>query len=90
MINQERAKFDKPVIIAGDFNAKPESELMRDFIAGWQLVSVLETTYPANNPDRIIDYSLVGSATKAECISSEILKEPEASDHRPVFSVIKL
>lgn len=78
---------DKDIFIAGDFNAGPSSE----FIAGMAehfdfLTDTGVFTFPADKPDRTIDYiaryKAAGHAFKPE--RSSVLEAAVASDHRPV------
>ncbi|MBK1829634.1 endonuclease/exonuclease/phosphatase family protein [Verrucomicrobiaceae bacterium R5-34] len=80
-----------PVIIAGDFNAKPDSEAMRLLATTWSLTpkSGARLTMPANDPDKEIDYIAYRGfeSVKASCL---VLEEELASDHRPLIGVILL
>ena len=86
IINQEQAKFNKPVLLAGDFNAKPETTEMLVFEKFWTRISPLQPTFPADKPDRIIDYIFVSKNTTVEVPESCVVNEPMASDHRPIFA----
>ena len=81
-----------PVILAGDFNSEPKSPPMqRLHRAGW-VDPTLETdagTFPANDPKREIDYVLHRPAARFSFVSSKVIKEPVASDHRPVLTVLE-
>ncbi len=85
IINQEKAKFSKPVFLAGDINDKPESAVVQAFEKSWKRISTLAPTFPANKPDRIIDYVFVSKGTEVKISESYVVDEPAASDHRPVF-----
>ena len=86
IINQEQAKFNKPVLLAGDFNAKPETTEMLAFEKLWTRIGPLQPTFPADKPDRIIDYIFVSKNTTVEVPESCVVNEPMASDHRPIFA----
>ena len=88
IISRERAKFAKPVLLAGDFNAQPESEALREFDKSWQRASPLLPTFPADRPDRIIDYIFVSAGTEFQAADAAVVNEPVASDHRPVFASV--
>jgi endonuclease/exonuclease/phosphatase family metal-dependent hydrolase len=51
---------------------------------GWPLL-----TFPAEKPDRWIDYILYRPASKWKLVESRVLEEPVASDHRPVLAVLR-
>jgi len=86
IINREQAKFSKPVLLAGDFNAEPDSAVVQEFEKSWKRVSPLLPTFPADKPDRTIDYIFVSGNTAVQTSESRVVNEPVASDHRPVFS----
>lgn len=79
------ASLDKPAIIAGDFNAEPNSQVIATFSTFCALLSdPTALTFPADNPDRCIDYILTTAPTvKGE--NATVMVEPEASDHRPLY-----
>src|SRR6202008_3862139 len=116
-------------IIAGDFNAVPESETIQVFreewrVAGWRddeeclecgpgkaeggrrkaeggsaegATAVVEVanpsavevvpilTFPAEKPDKWIDYVMVRPADAWEVVEVRVLDDGVASDHRPVL-----
>lgn len=90
IIGRERAKFAKPVLLAGDFNAQPEAAELRVFEQSWKRASPLLPTFPADKPDRIIDYIFVSAGTEFRVADASVVDEPVASDHRPVFANVYL
>jgi len=80
-----------PVIVAGDFNAVPESEVMKrafDFLRDTFDADVSSPfTYPADAPRSRIDYILYSRCPAMKCIEYRIIPEAVASDHRPVLAV---
>jgi endonuclease/exonuclease/phosphatase family metal-dependent hydrolase len=81
------------VLIGGDFNSTPDSEVQADARqAGvrdaWLICGQGDGfTYPANVPTKRIDYLyLTGSAT---CSRAEVL-DSQASDHRPLLVTVRL
>ncbi|MCI0334797.1 MAG: endonuclease/exonuclease/phosphatase family protein [Planctomycetes bacterium] len=46
-------------------------------------------TFPAEKPDRWIDYVLVRPAEKWEVVEVRVLEEAVASDHRPLLAVLR-
>ncbi|MCP5535722.1 MAG: endonuclease/exonuclease/phosphatase family protein [Akkermansiaceae bacterium] len=85
------AKRKHPVLLLGDFNARPESQTMQYLARTWSIVPKKEErlTCPANKPRDEIDYILTLGldASKASC---RVLPEAAASDHRPLFGRISL
>ena len=93
IIVNEAKKWDKQFFLCGDWNDEPGSRLMEKMKESFSILSntndknILYPTYlsfPANEPDRCLDY-VAGFGQKVEGRSSEVLNEPEASDHRPVL-----
>lgn len=88
-IVRQLAQETLPVILGGDFNDVPGSETLRllseaaEGFAG-------EPTIPAERPRSAIDF--VASAPKGafRLVSREVIDEREASDHRPVLTVLEL
>ena len=80
------------VILAGDFNATPPSKTMSTLAPQWQdaAVEAPEPTVPSGKPSRRIDYILCAPKDQWQVISTRVLDEPIASDHRPVLAVVRL
>jgi len=85
---------DQPVILAGDLNATPESEVMAVFGSMWTdaaaAVGNAQPTYPSEEPRKRIDYILFRPAERFRVIESRVIHEPVASDHAPVLAVLEL
>ncbi len=79
-------------ILAGDFNAKPEEEPITILEKEWThaIDAGRAPTSPSVNPRNRIDYIFHRPAAAFRVISSEVLPEAMASDHRPVLAVIEL
>jgi endonuclease/exonuclease/phosphatase family metal-dependent hydrolase len=96
-----------PAIIAGDFNALPDSGPIAEFKKQWKIAGIdcaqgegpraegggpegnPLLTFPADNPDRWIDYVMVRPANCWQVIEVRVLDEPVASDHRPLLVVLR-
>ena len=84
------AKLDKPVIIAGDFNAEPESQAMKVFKEFMTTLSNPEQfTFPADVPTCCIDYIMTNSSNVTGK-NATVVAEPVASDHRPLYVDVTL
>lgn len=82
IIIEEVARYNKPVLVGGDFNAQPGSETIELLNKNFKMLSDGVTfTFPANEPDRCIDY-IFGRGFRA--VRSQVVEEPVASDHRPL------
>ena len=84
LINAEAAKFSKPIILVGDFNANPDSETIREFRKTWKQVSLNGFTFPANEPKIQIDYIFLRTDKPFQAMNAAIIEEPSTSDHRPI------
>ena len=79
---------NKPVFLAGDLNAEPDSPtiiaLQKKFVI---LTECRGKTIPADNPQSCIDYILgyVANGSRYQVKMNYVINEPIASDHRPVF-----
>ena len=82
------APYKKPLFLAGDMNAEPESDFIKELQKNFQMLSnPKQFTYPAPDPKETIDYitALKSNANGFALISSQVLDEPMASDHRPIL-----
>ena len=82
------ASYKKPLFLAGDMNAEPESDFIKELQKDFQILSnPKQSTYPAPDPKETIDYitALKSNANGFALISSQVLDEPMASDHRPIL-----
>ncbi len=81
-----------PVIVAGDFNA----------VAGTRIINTLDSyftrtcitgcgfTIPPQNPTKTIDFIAFAPADKFTILEHKVIDEKFASDHLPVFSVVRI
>lgn len=78
-----------PAVLAGDFNAEPDAESLKELVRDWTLTwpGPAPKTYPADQPTVAIDHILVRPAAGAA--TCERVEEAVASDHRPVRAVIR-
>lgn len=87
----ELSNLDKPVIIAGDFNATPDEESIKHLTEGFHFVSSpTKLTFPADKPEIEIDYIglLLARATEIEEVETYVVEATVESDHRPLVSEI--
>ncbi|MBM3841308.1 MAG: endonuclease [Verrucomicrobia bacterium] len=82
---------DRPILLAGDLNAVPESKTMRRLFEHWSdaAASSPAPTVPAGTPRSRIDYVLFRPASRWRVMETRVLDEPIASDHRPVLAVLE-
>ena len=89
---------DKPTILAGDLNARPESKTIGRFVPGWKDAAAeggkgdagAAPTFPADKPNRRIDFVMLRPPAAWQVVETKVVAEPVASDHRPVLAVVEL
>jgi len=81
-----------PVILAGDFNSTPDSEVMSLIGGGWTLPDKGEDhlTFSSDDPRREIDFIGYRPGEIFEVVEQRVIAEPVASDHRPVLLVVRV
>lgn len=92
-INQYFAsESEVPTILAGDMNARPEEEPIQVLLKRWTnaIDKDATPTAPATKPRSRIDYIFYRPAARFEVSETKVINEPLASDHRPVFAILKL
>lgn len=81
-------------IVAGDLNALPESNTIaqiREFLIDTHNPDTGDGfTFPADKPDRRIDYILHNPGSGLRAVECRVIDEPVASDHRPLLTVFEL
>lgn len=97
IILEEAASWgDKPFFICGDWNDQPSSTLITKMKrAGFVFLNSLTSnsssyTFPAQSPNRIIDYIASYGRVHKSLKKRQVINEPQASDHRPVLVEITL
>jgi len=81
-----------PVVIAGDFNALPNSDVIKQLDSYFtrSCVSNCPFTIPETSSNRTIDYIAFAPATKFSVLSHTVVDESYASDHRPVKAQLQI
>lgn len=84
-----------PTVLAGDFNDQPDSRVhraMAEFAPdAWELGGQGDGfTIPAGQPNRRIDYFFLSPPDRFRVLKIEVVDEPVASDHRPVWAEVQL
>jgi endonuclease/exonuclease/phosphatase family metal-dependent hydrolase len=81
LFSRGRGLAELPVILAGDLNARPGSEPMRELLEnGW---------VDAVAPQSVIDYVLYRAADPWRVAQVKVIDDRVASDHRPVLVVLE-
>jgi len=81
-----------PVILAGDFNSTPGSEVMAYLGASWTILDKGDDrfTFPSYAPEREIDFVLTRPRNRLAPVEHRPLREPLLSDHRPLWAELDL
>ena len=76
----------RPVILAGDFNSTPDSDVIRLLARTWQIPDKGSDhlTFPSVEPRREIDFIMFRPAGAFAVAAIDVIEEPVASDHRPL------
>lgn len=90
-INAIAAKENTPFIVAGDFNAMPESSAISELDKRFTrtCVSDCAPTIPVDKPDRAIDFIAYSTGAPFKVVSQQVIPERYASDHLPVVATLR-
>lgn len=94
-LDTELGRDGVPTLLAGDFNATPESRVMRRLLRegmAWDDTSREQPapTIPAAAPRARIDYVLASPRGRWRTVESRVPAETTASDHRPLVVTLRL
>ena len=84
---------NKPFFLAGDLNDKPESAFIKALQQDFQiLTNIKKATFPAPEPTETIDYIAAWKQQTDDfaTISTQVVEEPLASDHRPITVTLRM
>ena len=90
LIINEAERWQKPFILAGDWNDYPNSQVLQELKKYFTINSENSPTFPADKPNECIDYVATFNNCPAKTIESVVVDEPEASDHRPLVVRLSL
>jgi len=81
-----------PVIVAGDFNAAPGTRIINTLDSYFTRTCTTGCgfTIPATNATKTIDFIAFAPADKFTVLEHKVIDEKFASDHLPVFSVVRI
>ena len=93
IINNALKDLSKPVFLAGDFNAVPESQVIKNIETKWNILNdPQKPTIPASGPNRCIDFVFASNYNgyTFETIQTNVEQEYIASDHLPVWVEVRI
>ena len=76
-----------PVILAGDFNASPDDDVVRQLTNEWLDTTGSDFTFSVSNPHEKIDYILARPKQAWRTIDSQVIPV-KLSDHYPVIATL--
>ena len=89
IVSNSFKNYSKPVFLAGDLNATPESSVIKSIEDYFTILTkTTSPTSPSNNPSKCIDYifGLKTTGTSFTTTKTVVEQEPVASDHLPVWA----
>jgi endonuclease/exonuclease/phosphatase family metal-dependent hydrolase len=89
LVNEQKKRFNKKIFLAGDLNATPQSEAITILKQDWELLSGEAFTIPSTKPNKCIDYIFASKPHKYNVTKKEVINEPVASDHLPLYVDVK-
>lgn len=86
------AGVDRPVVLAGDFNGRPDGPVVTRLREDWWVATKSggPYTYPSDEPDREIDFVMFRTPDEIEVLEHRVVAEAVAADHRPLLAVLRL
>ncbi len=92
LLMEHLAGESAPIILAGDFNSRPGSEVIAFLSQNWQIPEkgADRMTFPSGAPDREIDYIMFRPHGRFEVLDYRVIDESLASDHRPLLIELAL
>jgi endonuclease/exonuclease/phosphatase family metal-dependent hydrolase len=81
-----------PVVIAGDFNAAPGSDVINILDDNFTRTCLTGCgfTIPVENPNKTIDFIAYKPSANFTVVEHKVINEKYASDHLPVLAVLKI
>ena len=83
-------KIETPVILCGDFNARPDSDEIANGMKNWMQVSTMDFTIPAKSPKSKIDYIFCYPASNVWKTVDSYTPVTQLSDHLPIITTLTL
>lgn len=88
-LNELETHDDQPAILAGDFNSRSDTEVMKTLEARWMNAFAADPSLASDGRPRRGDYVLFRPVDRWRVLETRIIDERIASDHRPVLVVLE-
>ncbi len=89
-ITEELAADGQKIILLGDLNCQPGSEPLERLGRYLSRCGSEEKTYPADDPERVIDHIYYSPGRGLQCREIRVIPETTASDHRPLTARFRI
>ena len=96
-MEERYADSRKPVILSGDFNDSPDSDVLSYLSENWNIISEQAPTFPSRGPRACIDFiMLLRNKAASKVLDTKVCTEfesgdvEEASDHLPLYAKLKI
>ncbi len=91
LILAEVERIKKPLFLAGDLNALPNSPVITALKENFKILTPAEKpTFPADQPSECLDYIMIGAGDGFALLDRKVVADTVASDHRPVVAEVRL
>lgn len=88
-ITEKLLESPYPVILGGDFNARPDSKTIRKGMGDWKLLTDDDLTFPAEKPSIKIDYLWGDPKSNWRIVRTQAVQSL-LSDHLPIVTELEL
>lgn len=89
-IQRIASEDDLPMIIAGDFNAPPSSEVITILDQGFKRTcDTCQPTIPVDHPEKAIDFIAFRPEKSFKIVDHKVITETYASDHLPIVAILE-
>ncbi|RIH66005.1 endonuclease [Mariniphaga sediminis] len=88
-LNEALTNNPLPLIVAGDFNGKPDSPEINAGMQNWNRACNSDFTFPSNNPELKIDY-IFYTPSANWTVKNAAVPKTQLSDHLPVTAEMEL
>jgi endonuclease/exonuclease/phosphatase family metal-dependent hydrolase len=91
-LNEVFVPPSRPVFLAGDLNALPDSPPLKVLRKDWIVLTDDPSlkTFPSSRPTKHLDYILAKTGRPPRVVQQAVIDDSAASDHRPILVILEL
>lgn len=89
VIEAEALRWNKPFVMAGDWNDTPDSKTVKEMKKVFGINTGKQNTYPANHPEKCVDYIASRGSRPVVSVYWGVVCDTLASSHRPYVSDLR-